>query len=172
MPAPIPVVPTSTMTGTPSPEIVSNSGLQRRVVDAVAAHDRVEVEAEHAELGDRAFRLGDGLLALVRVDRSPGVDERAPGTSPAARHVVVGAGRRADDRLDVERDEHDLDPGRGELVDDRALLGSASHGRFQYLPSASTNGPCESIQGWCRGSSAGRSFASDSSDGGRCRWPP
>src|SRR5215510_3260806 len=45
------------------------------VIHAVAPHDRVEVEAKHAVLGDRPSCLDGRLPAAQRVDRPPGLDE-------------------------------------------------------------------------------------------------
>lgn len=124
--------------------------VQSAVVDLVAAHDRVEVEGQDAEFGDRALRLVDRRLALERVHRAPGVDDPVRVLRAQVGDVVVGARRRADDGLDVEGDQDHLDPGRGELVDD-LFRGLRSPLPAPVLAEGLDEAPCESIQGWVPG---------------------
>ncbi len=71
MPAPMPVVPTSIMTGTSQRGDRLEQRVEAPVVDREVLHDRMEVEAEHAEVFDGVPRFADGCFALDRLDRAP-----------------------------------------------------------------------------------------------------
>ena len=45
--------------------------VERAVVDREMAHDRVEVEAQHAEISDRVLGFANCIVALERIDRTP-----------------------------------------------------------------------------------------------------
>ncbi len=79
---------------------------QRRVVDRVVTHDRVEVEAEHVELVDRTLGLGDRRAPLQWVNRSPRLQDCVAVAIAHAGDVLVGAWRRPGHRLDIECHEH------------------------------------------------------------------
>jgi hypothetical protein len=95
---------------------------QRRVVDAEVPHDRVEVEPDDAVDLHGLLGVADRLLALERVDRAPRRDELVGVVVAQLRDVGVAARRRPGHRLDVEGDEHRLEPVGLQVRDDVGLL--------------------------------------------------
>src|SRR5712691_6231906 len=85
-------------------------------------HDRMEVKADHAQLIDGLLRLLDRDVALGRLHRPPGLDDALGMPLPHSMNVFIGARRRRDRRLEVERHQHRLDSRIGEIPDHLFLL--------------------------------------------------
>jgi hypothetical protein len=112
MPAPIPVVPTSSITGTLSAGDGFPQRVQSAVVNGKSAHDRMKVEAEHLEFPDRALCFQDRCFAFERIDGALNLANHIRMLIAHARNVLVGPRRRPNLRLDVEHNQHGLNAGR------------------------------------------------------------
>src|SRR5712691_1310937 len=96
----------------------------------------MEVKADHAQLIDGLLHLLDRDIPLGRFDRPPGLDDALGMPLPHSMNVFIGARRRRDRRLEVERHHHLLllpgDPAAvpvlGERLDVGALAGDPLFG--------------------------------------------
>src|SRR2546427_12382757 len=94
------------------------------------AHDGMKVEPQQAEFFDRLFRFCDGGLAFQRIDGSPRLANHTGMIVAHPGDVVIRAGWRSGDGLDVESYEHGLHARLFELLNNRFF----SLGRPRTVP--------------------------------------